>query len=119
MRLLDMGATYIEIPTIPKERTAGRTKAFTVRNICAVAHTLLEIMIRRVGRMLYPKYVGSLQHSVTLFETPAFQKATGRPPRHGMRRSAPGIAAGQPRPRPEKGNRPLCAAGQRSFGGRR
>ena len=51
-RLLYMGATSLEIPVVPKERTAGKTKAFQFKNICSVAHSLLEIFIRRIGKLL-------------------------------------------------------------------
>jgi dolichol-phosphate mannosyltransferase len=71
-RLLDFGATFIEIPVIPKERTDGATKAFTFRNICSVAHTLLEILIRRVAKMLYPRNFSRLVAPPRSYETPAF-----------------------------------------------
>ncbi|NBT35861.1 MAG: glycosyltransferase family 2 protein [Betaproteobacteria bacterium] len=54
-RLLDMGASYIEIPVVQSEREGGSSKAFTCRNICSVAHTLLDIFIRRVGRWIHPQ----------------------------------------------------------------
>jgi glycosyltransferase involved in cell wall biosynthesis len=53
-RLLDLKATYIEIPVYPNERAAGATKAFKFRNICSVGHTLLEIWLRRLGKLVYP-----------------------------------------------------------------
>jgi len=53
-RLLDLKATYIEIPVTPTERAAGATKAFRFRNICSVSHTLLEIWLRRLGKLIYP-----------------------------------------------------------------
>ncbi|MEI6657458.1 MAG: glycosyltransferase family 2 protein [Planctomycetota bacterium] len=53
-RLLDLKATYIEIPVYPNERAAGATKAFKFRNICSVSHTLLEIWLRRLGKLVYP-----------------------------------------------------------------
>ncbi|NDC62903.1 MAG: glycosyltransferase family 2 protein [Planctomycetia bacterium] len=54
-RLLDLKATYIEVPVYPNERAGGETKAFRFRNICSVAHTLLEIFIRRLGKLVYPE----------------------------------------------------------------
>jgi glycosyltransferase involved in cell wall biosynthesis len=77
-RLLDMGATFIEVPVVPKERTEGETKAFTFRNVCSVGHTLLEIFIRRVARVLYPKNFAQLGHSSQKFESRAFREQ-GRP----------------------------------------
>jgi glycosyltransferase involved in cell wall biosynthesis len=74
-RLLDCGATYVEVPVVPKERTAGVTKAFTFRNICSVGHTLLEIFIRRVAKAIYPRNKMSLHRSSRTFETPAFSLA--------------------------------------------
>lgn len=71
-RLLDFGATYIEIPVIPKERTDGATKAFTFRNVCSVAHTLLEILIRRVAKLLYPRNFSRLVRPPRTFVTAAF-----------------------------------------------
>jgi glycosyltransferase involved in cell wall biosynthesis len=53
-RLLDLKASYIEIPVYPNERAAGATKAFKFRNICSVSHTLLEIWLRRLGKIVYP-----------------------------------------------------------------
>jgi glycosyltransferase involved in cell wall biosynthesis len=53
-RLLDLNASYIEIPVYPNERAAGATKAFRFRNICSVGHTLLEIWLRRLGKLVYP-----------------------------------------------------------------
>jgi len=54
-RLLDLGASYVEVAVQPNERAAGATKAFTFRNICSVGHTLLEIWIRRLGKLVYPE----------------------------------------------------------------
>ena len=51
-RLLYMGATYREIPVIPKERTDGKSSALKFKNACSVAHSLLEIFIRRLGDIL-------------------------------------------------------------------
>ncbi len=54
-RLLDLKASYIEVPVYPNERAGGETKAFKFRNICSVAHTLLEIFVRRLGTFVYPE----------------------------------------------------------------
>jgi glycosyltransferase involved in cell wall biosynthesis len=53
-RLLDLHATYIEIPVVQEERAGGRSKAFTFRNICSVGHSLVEILIRRIGKWVHP-----------------------------------------------------------------
>jgi glycosyltransferase involved in cell wall biosynthesis len=74
-RLLDMGASYVEVPVVPLERAAGKTKAFSFRNLCSVGHTLLEIFLRRFARILYPQYVNRLKVGQTVLSTPAFQQA--------------------------------------------
>jgi len=51
-RLLYMSATFVEIPVIPKERSTGKSNALKFKNLCSVAHSLLEILIRRLGRVL-------------------------------------------------------------------
>ena len=54
-RLLDLKATYVEVPVYPNERAGGETKAFKFRNLCSVGHTLLEIWVRRLGKLVYPE----------------------------------------------------------------
>ena len=53
-RLLDEGASYIEVPVsgfhLTKER--GRS-AITLRNFISTGHTLFEILLRRIRRVLY------------------------------------------------------------------
>ena len=52
-RLLDRGATYIEVPTTAHERNDGKPKAINFRNLCSVAHSLLNIFIRRLSKFVY------------------------------------------------------------------
>jgi glycosyltransferase involved in cell wall biosynthesis len=52
-RLLDEGFSYIEVPVVAQERAKGHSKALTCRNLFSVAHTLLDLFIRRVGRATY------------------------------------------------------------------
>jgi len=86
-RLLDMGATYLELPVVPKQRQQGRTKAFTFRNVCSVGHTFIEIFIRRMAHAMYPRYRAQLSHAPTGYVNPAFRAreaattaaATGEP----------------------------------------
>jgi len=52
-RLLDRGATYLEVPVVSTERETGESKAITFRNFCSVAHSLLNISIRRFSKVLY------------------------------------------------------------------
>lgn len=53
VRLLDQGRTYVEIPVTVNERAAGRSSALTLRNVLSVGHTLLDLVIRRVGRAFW------------------------------------------------------------------
>ncbi|MFA4987527.1 MAG: glycosyltransferase family 2 protein [Candidatus Brocadiia bacterium] len=52
-RLLDEGFTYKEIPVVLYERPEGTSNALKLKNVLSVAHTILEIGIRRLGRLLY------------------------------------------------------------------
>jgi glycosyltransferase involved in cell wall biosynthesis len=52
-RLLDRGATYIEVPVISQERQTGKAKAIQFHNFCSVGHSLLNILIRRLSRLVY------------------------------------------------------------------
>jgi dolichol-phosphate mannosyltransferase len=54
VRLLDLGANFVEIPVMPRERAGGQSKAFTLVNLFSVIHTLLDIAIRRSARIMYP-----------------------------------------------------------------
>ena len=74
VRLMDMGATVIEVPVVADYRTAGKTKAFSFRNIASVGNTLMEIFIRRVAKILCPQYVSLDPVIVKEFCTPAFGK---------------------------------------------
>ena len=52
-RLLDEGASYMQIPSSSVDRKGGGASALTIRNCLSVGHTLLEIAIRRLRRLLY------------------------------------------------------------------
>jgi dolichol-phosphate mannosyltransferase len=52
-RLLDRGATFIEVPTTAHERNDGKPKALNFRNLCSVGHSLLNILIRRLSKIVY------------------------------------------------------------------
>lgn len=75
-RLLDMGATYLELPVVPDQRSKGRTKAFTFRNWCSVGHTFIEIFIRRMAHAMYPKYRARISHQPTVYVNDAFRRAS-------------------------------------------
>lgn len=52
-RLLDRGATCLEVAVTGRERQTGRAKAINFRNFCSVAHSLLNIFIRRLSKIVY------------------------------------------------------------------
>ena len=52
-RLLDEGASYIQIASAGIDRKGSGSTALTMRNFLSVTHTLLELAIRRLRRALY------------------------------------------------------------------
>lgn len=52
-RLLSRGLSYREIPVYGQERQKGNSKALTFRNLASVAHSLQNILIRRISQALY------------------------------------------------------------------
>lgn len=52
-RLLALGATHKEVGVIGRERAGGKSSALTFRNFASVAHSLQNILIRRVSKTLY------------------------------------------------------------------
>ena len=54
-RLLDEGATYTEVQITNEEREAGKSKAFAIGGFFSVAHSLLEIVLRRLRRVLFKR----------------------------------------------------------------
>ena len=52
-RLLDRGASFLEVPVTAHERNDGKAKAINFRNICSVGHSLLNILIRRLSKIVY------------------------------------------------------------------
>jgi hypothetical protein len=52
-RLLDEGASFVQVPRFGSERKGGASTALSMRNILSVSHTLLELAIRRLRRFLY------------------------------------------------------------------
>ena len=53
VRLLSEGKTYIEVPMSCNFRKTGKTKAFRLHNFLSVSHSLLQIFLRRVRRILF------------------------------------------------------------------
>ena len=55
-RLLDEGATYIEIPVLNRHmEKSGRNSALNLMNFLSVGHTLLEMSIRRIRKSIFQK----------------------------------------------------------------
>jgi glycosyltransferase involved in cell wall biosynthesis len=52
-RVLDEGASYVQVPSFGVDRKGGQSSPVTFRNVLSVGHTLLELAIRRVRRILY------------------------------------------------------------------
>lgn len=52
-RLLDEGASYIQVPSSSIDRKGSGSSALTLRNLLSVTHTLLELGIRRFRKLLY------------------------------------------------------------------
>jgi len=52
-RLLDRGVSYAEIPVIAYDRDSETSTALTMKNFLSVAHTLLEITVRRLAKIIY------------------------------------------------------------------
>jgi glycosyltransferase involved in cell wall biosynthesis len=52
-RLLASGATYKEVGVVGRERVGGKSSALTFRNFASVAHSLQNILIRRISKALY------------------------------------------------------------------
>ena len=48
LRLLDEGASYVEVPIVGLERQAGASSALKLRNWLSVGRTLLSILRRRL-----------------------------------------------------------------------
>jgi len=66
-RLLDEGASYVQIESFGTDRKGGDSTAIHLRNFLSVGHTLLELAIRRLRRFLYAR---SMQRPVEYPEIP-------------------------------------------------
>jgi len=51
--LLDEGATYLEVPLEGFHLTKNRGSPLNLRNFLSTGHTLMEILLRRLRRMVY------------------------------------------------------------------
>ena len=70
-RLLDEGASYVQVPAFGTDRKGSASTALTVRNILSVGHTLLELAIRRFRRWLYGR---TMPKPVEVFAVPSEPK---------------------------------------------
>jgi glycosyltransferase involved in cell wall biosynthesis len=51
--LLDQGFSYKEVPVKSIERRSGGSNALTFKNLLSVAHTLIDLIFRRLANMVY------------------------------------------------------------------
>ena len=51
--LLDQGFSYKEVPVKSIERRAGGSNALTFKNLLSVAHTLVDLIFRRIANLVY------------------------------------------------------------------
>jgi glycosyltransferase involved in cell wall biosynthesis len=52
-RLLDAGFSYIEVPIQVVERRSGQSTALSLKNVLSISHTILDICIRQLGKLVY------------------------------------------------------------------
>ena len=52
-RLLDEKFNYVEVPINVVERRSGKSTALSLKNILSILHTILDIFIRQLGKILY------------------------------------------------------------------
>jgi glycosyltransferase involved in cell wall biosynthesis len=53
--LLDQGFSYKELPVATIERKGEDSKALTFKNMLSVAHTLFDLVVRRIANRVYPQ----------------------------------------------------------------
>ena len=51
--LLETDATYIEVPVQFFDRKGGVSNAFKLQNILSIAHSLINILLRRIRQFLF------------------------------------------------------------------
>ena len=52
-RLLDQGATFLEVPIRNSERDSGVSKALSFKNFLSVSHSIVQIFLRRVRKAIF------------------------------------------------------------------
>jgi 2-polyprenyl-3-methyl-5-hydroxy-6-metoxy-1,4-benzoquinol methylase len=60
-QLMDQGATYVEVAIAGMHRQKGGGSSVRARNILSVAHSLLEIALRRLRRILFHRQAAPLE----------------------------------------------------------
>ncbi len=87
-RLLDEGLSFAEVGVWDYEQKHGQSTALKFKNIASVTHTLLDLAVRRVGKLLYPReYVASRR--VTTARPHPSHGSVIRTTVHGVRLAAP------------------------------
>ena len=51
--LLEQKCTFKEVPVFAKEQKGDKSTALTLKNSLSIAHTLLDIAIRRIANKVY------------------------------------------------------------------
>jgi hypothetical protein len=55
--LLDQGFSYKEVPVRTVERKgSGSSRALTFKNMLSVAHTLVDLVFRRISKSVYRRH---------------------------------------------------------------
>ena len=52
-RLLDQGASFVEVPIKNSERDSGVSKALSFKNFLSVGHSIVQIFLRRVRKAIF------------------------------------------------------------------
>lgn len=68
--LLDLGFTYEEIPCVTVERRGGGGNALSWKNLLSVAHTILDILFRRISNRIYKRKLITLTEIVPPTDQP-------------------------------------------------
>lgn len=57
-RVLDNGSSFKQVQISNIDRQEGSTKAFRLKNMLSVSHSLLQIFLRRIRRIFFREYYG-------------------------------------------------------------
>jgi len=56
-RLLDEGCSYVQVERFLSEKKAEASTAVSMRNLLSVIHACIEIVFRRIRKLLYGRYL--------------------------------------------------------------